>query len=151
MTPLCTRQEPTEAKEETRTQATGRRRQRDSSTTTLPIRRQPKEKEKAKHQRRENPPRRTRSLVRLKWTDAKQKEPVSTVEKKDIHQQEFHFAPSAPGASEALGAPGANRCSGCVIAYSFRLDAYPTRPGAPDAPGRQPSSILHLLSTLDFC
>ena len=69
----------------------------------------------------------------------------------DIHQQEFHFAPGAPGASDASGAPGANRCSGYVVAYSFRPDAYPTRPGAPDAPGRQPPSILHLLSALDFC
>ena len=67
------------------------------------------------------------------------------------HQQEFHFAPGAPGASDPSGAPGANRCSGCVVAYSFRPDAYPTRPGAPDAPGRQPPSTLHLLSALDFC
>ena len=71
--------------------------------------------------------------------------------KPSIHQQEFHFAPGAPGASDASGAPGANRCSGCVVAYSFRPDAYPTCPGAPDAPGRQPPSILHLLSALDFC
>ena len=56
----------------------------------------------------------------------------------DFHQQEFHFAPGAPGVSEAPGALGANRCSGCVVAYSLRPDAYPTRLGAPDAPGRQP-------------
>ena len=67
------------------------------------------------------------------------------------HQQELHFAPGAPGASDASGAPGANRCSGCVVGYLFRPDVYPTRPGAPDAPGRQPPSILHLLSALDFC
>ena len=83
---LCTRLEPTEAKEEIRTQATGRRRQRDSSTTTLPIGRQREEKEKAKHQPRENPPRRARSLLRLKWTNAMQKEPISPAEKKDIRQ-----------------------------------------------------------------
>ena len=63
----------------------------------------------------------------------------------------FHFAPAAPGASDAPGALGANHCSGCIVAYSFGLDAYPTRPGAPDAPGPQPPSILHLLPTLDFC
>ena len=79
----------------------------------------------------------------------KPEEPGKTLEE-SLHkrhrqdQQEFHFAPGAPGASDALGAPGANRCSGCVVAHSFR-------PGAPDAPGRQPPSILHLLSALDFC
>ena len=56
MMPLCTRLEPTEAKVETRIQATEPRRQKDSSTTTLPIGRQRKEKAKAKHQSRENPP-----------------------------------------------------------------------------------------------
>ena len=70
---LCIRLEPRRAGEETRTLATGRRRQRDNSTMTLPIGRQRKEKEKAKHQPRENPPRRTRTLVRLKWIDARQK------------------------------------------------------------------------------
>ena len=73
MTLLCIRLESRRVKEETRTLAKGRRRQRNSSTTTLPIGRQRKEKEKAKHQPRENPPRRTRSLVRLKWIDARQK------------------------------------------------------------------------------
>ena len=68
-----------------------------------------------------------------------------------LHQREFDVAPGAPGASDASGAPGANRCSGCVVAYSFRRDANPTCPGAPDAPGRQPTSILHLVSALDFC
>ena len=86
MTLLCIRLEPKKATEETRTLAIRRRRQRDSSTMTLPIGRQQKEKEKAKYQPRENPPRRTRSLVRLKWIDARQKEPVSTAEKKDIWQ-----------------------------------------------------------------
>ena len=33
------------------------------------------------------------------------------------HQQEFHFAPGAPGVSEALGTQSANRYSGCVITY----------------------------------
>ena len=68
-----------------------------------------------------------------------------------LHQQEFHPAPSALGASEASGTLGANRCSGCVVAYSFRPDAYPTRQGAPDTRWRQPPSILLLLSALDFC
>ena len=42
------------------------------------------EKEKAKHQPRENPPTKTTNILRLKWIDARQKEPGSTAEKKDI-------------------------------------------------------------------
>ena len=66
------------------------------------------------------------------------------------HQQEFHFAPGAPGASEAPGAPSANRNSGCVVAYSFRPDAYPPRPGAPDAPGCQPPASSIFSQPLTF-
>ena len=67
-----------------------------------------------------------------------------------LHQQEFHFAPGAPGASEAPGAPSANRNSGCVVAYSFRPDAYPARPGAPDAPGCQPPASSIFSQPLTF-
>src|ERR1700761_2285825 len=86
MTLPCTKLELTKAKAEARIPATEHRHQRNSSTTTLPIGPQRREKEKAKHQPKERQPQRTRSPARLKWTDGRQKEPVSTVEKKDTWQ-----------------------------------------------------------------
>src|ERR1700761_8876199 len=96
MTLPCTKLELTKAKAEVRTPATEHRHQRNSSTTTLPIGPQRREKEKAKHQPKERQPQRTRSLARLKWTDARQKEPVSTVEKRDIWQMNAQRKKSRP-------------------------------------------------------
>ena len=42
-----------------------------------------------------------------------------------MHQQEFHFAPGAPGASDASGTPGANRCSGCVCNLLLSIARFP--------------------------
>lgn len=81
---LCIRQVPTKGGVETRIQATEHKRQRNNSPMMSPIGPQQREKQKAKHQSKENPHR--RGLGKLRWTDARQKVQASPVKKRDIWQ-----------------------------------------------------------------